>query len=79
MHDPIGSPRSPSGGPGPSVVLGVGGGIAVNKQILGGAHGVAGEWGHIPLPGMSPEEMADAPVCYCGKRGCIEVWCSGPA
>ncbi len=58
---------------------GVGGGVVVRGQVLGGAHGIAGEWGHNPLPGMSAEELADAPDCYCGRRGCIETWCSGPA
>jgi len=57
---------------------GVGGGIVVDGNVLGGAHGVGGEWGHIPLPGASAAEVAEAPACYCGKRGCIEVWCSGP-
>src|SRR5207247_6411398 len=41
-------------------------------------HGVGGEWGHIPLPAPSVEEVIGAPSCYCGKRGCVEVWCSGP-
>jgi fructokinase len=27
---------------------------------------------------MSAAEIAEAPLCYCGKRGCVEVWCSGP-
>jgi fructokinase len=57
---------------------GVGGGVVVDGQLVGGGHGVAGEWGHIPLPSMSATELAEAPPCYCGKRGCIEVWCSGP-
>jgi fructokinase len=57
---------------------GVGGGIIMDGKVLGGAHGVGGEWGHIPLPGMNAAEVAEAPACYCGKRGCIEVWCSGP-
>ena len=57
---------------------GVGGGIVVQGKVLGGAHGVGGEWGHIPLPGMSAAEAEEAPACYCGKHGCIEVWCSGP-
>jgi len=57
---------------------GVGGGIVVDGKVLSGAHGVGGEWGHIPLPAMSAAELAEAPACYCGKRGCIEVWCSGP-
>ena len=57
---------------------GVGGGVVVDGKVLGGAHGVGGEWGHIPLPAPSAKEVDDAPVCYCGKRGCLEVWCSGP-
>lgn len=58
---------------------GVGGGVVVHGRVLEGAHGVCGEWGHIPLPGPSPEETANAPDCYCGRRGCMESWCSGPA
>ena len=58
---------------------GVGGGVVVNGQVLGGAHGIAGEWGHIPLPAPSVEEVTSAPLCYCGKRGCLESWCSGPS
>jgi len=57
---------------------GVGGGIVVGGHVLNGAHGVGGEWGHIPLPAPSVEEVTTAPPCYCGKRGCLEVWCSGP-
>jgi fructokinase len=72
-------------GAGAGIVFGViagtgtGGGVAVGGRVLEGAHGLAGEWGHNPLPGMSPEEWAEAPACYCGKRGCIETWISGPA
>jgi fructokinase len=58
---------------------GVGGGVCVHGKVLEGPHGLAGEWGHNPLPWMSPEEWAEAPECYCGKRGCIETWISGPA
>jgi fructokinase len=58
---------------------GVGGGVVVDGKVLGGAHGIGGEWGHIPLPAPSVEEVETAPPCYCGKRGCLEVWCSGPA
>lgn len=58
---------------------GVGGGIVVDGKVLAGAHGVGGEWGHIPLPAPSIEEVTNAPPCYCGKRGCLEAWCSGPA
>jgi fructokinase len=58
---------------------GVGGGVVVQGQILGGAHGIGGEWGHNPLPAMTAEESVDARPCYCGKTNCIESWCSGPA
>ena len=57
---------------------GVGGGVVVDGQVIGGAHGVCGEWGHIPLPAMTDEERADSRACYCGKRDCLETWCSGP-
>lgn len=56
---------------------GVGGGLVIGGQALIGAHGVGGEWGHMPLPWPDRDEMQDAPACYCGKRGCMEVWCSG--
>ena len=57
---------------------GVGGGVVIGGKVLGGAHGIGGEWGHIPLPAPTIEEVTTAPLCYCGKRGCLEVWCSGP-
>ena len=57
---------------------GVGGGVVIGGKVLGGAHGIGGEWGHIPLPAPTIEEVTIAPPCYCGKRGCLEVWCSGP-
>jgi fructokinase len=50
----------------------------VDGKVLSGAHGIGGVWGHIPLPAPSVEEVTTAPPCYCGKRGCIEAWCSGP-
>lgn len=56
---------------------GVGGGIAVNGKVLSGPNAIAGEWGHNPLPWPSAAE-AQPPSCYCGRRGCIEAWCSGP-
>ncbi len=57
---------------------GVGGGVVIGGKVLGGAHGIGGEWGHIPLPAPTIEEVTTAPLCYCGRRGCLEVWCSGP-
>jgi len=56
---------------------GVGGGIVVGGRVLDGANLVAGEWGHNPLPWLAPDEYP-GPDCYCGKRGCIESWLSGP-
>lgn len=55
---------------------GVGGGIVVRGQLLDGANGIAGEWGHNPLPWPQPGELP-GPACYCGRHGCIETWISG--
>ncbi|HCS91093.1 MAG: ROK family protein [Thiohalocapsa sp. PB-PSB1] len=57
---------------------GTGGGIVINGQLLQGPNAIAGEWGHNPLPWPTAEELP-GPDCYCGKRGCIETFCSGPA
>ncbi len=57
---------------------GVGGGIVVHGRPLVGRHGIAGEWGHNPLPGAMGVEVP-GPSCYCGRRGCIETFLSGPA
>ena len=51
---------------------GVGGGIVVNQQLLTGLQHITGEWGHNPL-------YPNGPRCYCGRRGCIETFLSGPA
>ncbi|MEH6402742.1 MAG: ROK family protein [Sneathiella sp.] len=56
---------------------GVGGGIVVNGQVLGGANAIAGEWGHTPLPWANQNERPGLD-CYCGKKGCIETFLSGP-
>lgn len=58
------------------VGTGCGGGLAVNGRLHVGQNGVAGEWGHNPLPWARPEEYP-GPLCYCGKRGCLETWLSG--
>ncbi|MDE2466487.1 MAG: ROK family protein [Alphaproteobacteria bacterium] len=57
---------------------GVGGGLVVEGRIIMGAHSIAGEWGHNPLPGAEADETP-GPACYCGRRGCIETFLSGPA
>ncbi|MEW5787638.1 MAG: ROK family protein [Pseudomonadota bacterium] len=56
---------------------GCGGGVVVGGQVLAGANAIAGEWGHNPLPWPADEERP-GPACYCGKRGCLETWLSGP-
>lgn len=56
---------------------GVGGGIVIRQQVLVGANAIAGEWGHNPLPAL-PGDEHPPPDCYCGRRGCIESYLSGP-
>ncbi|MGB0411992.1 MAG: ROK family protein [Pikeienuella sp.] len=56
---------------------GVGGGVVVNGKLLNGVNGIAGEWGHNPLPHTSrPDEPR---ACWCGRRDCTETYLSGPA
>ena len=49
----------------------------MNGRSLEGPNRIAGEWGHNPLPWMSASEYP-GPPCYCGKRGCVETFVSGP-
>ena len=62
-----------------AVILGTGtgAGIAVRGRVLHGPNGLAGEWGHNPLPWAVAGEdpLFD---CYCGQRGCNETLLSGP-
>jgi fructokinase len=57
---------------------GCGAGITVDGRILAGRNAFAGEWGHAPLPWPTPAEHP-GPACWCGRRGCLERWVSGPA
>ena len=56
---------------------GVGGGIVVRGRVLDGPNGIAGEWGHNPLPWPRDDERPGC-ACFCGKDGCIETFLSGP-
>ena len=56
---------------------GVGGGIVINGQLLAGPNGIAGEWGHNPLPSRGTED-GPSMACYCGRQDCIETFLSGP-
>ncbi|MGH1574388.1 ROK family protein [Methylobacterium sp. P31] len=62
-----------------AVILGtgVGSGVAIDGRVLTGRNGIAGEWGHGPLPYPRDDERP-GPACYCGRRGCVETWLSGP-
>jgi fructokinase len=52
---------------------GVGGGVVVHGKVWPGAQGIAGEWGHHAV------FHGTGPFCYCGRRGCLEKFASGPA
>ena len=58
------------------VGTGCGGSVAIGGAAHVGLNGLAGEWGHIPLPWPTPEETP-GPACYCGRVGCVETWISG--
>lgn len=57
---------------------GVGGGIVINGQVLSGVNSIAGEWGHCYLPSARESEIGKEPECYCGRKGCVETYLSGP-
>ena len=59
------------------VGTGTGAGIVVHGRVLTGPNGIAGEWGHNPLPWPMADELP-GPPCYCGNHGCIETFLSGP-
>lgn len=73
-------------GAGFNVVFGViigtgcGGGIAIDGSAHTGINGVAGEWGHNPLPWPNEKDLEyqQKVPCYCGRRGCVETYVSGP-
>ncbi|MBL9141652.1 MAG: ROK family protein, partial [Phycisphaerae bacterium] len=64
---------------------GVGGGVVIHQRIVAGHQGIAGEWGHNPMPAgcdgadaMGEQTECNA-ACYCGRRGCIEQYLCGSA
>ena len=56
---------------------GVGGGFCWDGRLLSGPNAIVGEWGHNPLPWAEDDERP-GPDCYCGQKGCIETFLSGP-
>lgn len=61
-----------------AIILGTGcgGGLVVDGKLIEGGNGIAGEWGHMPLPWPTVEER-EGPRCWCGRNGCLEMWVSG--
>jgi fructokinase len=55
---------------------GCGAGLTFRGKPIVGPNGVAGEWGHNPLPWTSAADLSARP-CYCGKAGCQEAFLSG--
>ena len=50
---------------------GVGSGIVINGQVVYGCDGFAGELGHVIM-----DRRPDARPCGCGRKGCLEAYCS---
>lgn len=61
------------------VILGTGcgGGLVVDGSVISGRQRLTGEWGHTPLPWMTADEFPGH-ACWCGARGCLETYLSGP-
>ena len=63
-----------------AVILGtgIGGGLVINGRLHTGPNALGGEFGHTALPRPRADETP-GPACWCGQRGCLESWISGPA
>jgi glucokinase len=55
-----------------TISTGIGGGIIINNNLISGAGGLAGEFGHITI-------LPDGPICSCGQLGHLEALSSGTA
>ncbi|OMI34519.1 ROK family transcriptional regulator [Streptomyces sparsogenes] len=55
-----------------TVGAGIGCGLVVHGRVVAGAHGVAGEIGHVTVDPAGPP-------CHCGNRGCVEAIAADPA
>src|SRR3984893_12011078 len=53
-----------------TVSTGIGAGLLLRGELYAGAHGIAGEVGHIVV-------QRNGPLCTCGNRGCLEAIASG--
>ncbi|MBC8159520.1 MAG: ROK family protein, partial [Alphaproteobacteria bacterium] len=61
---------------GATLGTGCGGGVVVNGVGLTGCNGIAGEWGHSPLPWADKSVRRGRP-CFCGQKDCLEQYLSG--
>jgi glucokinase len=55
-----------------TIGTGIGGGMVANNELVRGAQGAAGEFGHMTID-------IDGPLCPCGAHGCLEAFVSGTA
>ena len=55
-----------------TIGTGIGGAVVLDGRVVRGAHGLAGEFGHMQV-------VPDGLACECGLRGCWEQYCSGRA
>jgi len=58
---------------------GVGGGVVTAGRVWSGLQGIAGEWGHHAVYAVPEAIDAELRSCYCGQRGCLETYLSGPS
>ena len=56
---------------------GVGGGLVIDNKIVSGFNNITGEWGHNQMS-VGSNDKWNRHDCYCGKKGCIETFLSGP-
>jgi predicted NBD/HSP70 family sugar kinase len=61
---------------GATLGTGVGGGLVISSRVWPGANGSAGEWSHLSLPYLRPEDGLGS-GCYCGRPACIESFLCG--
>lgn len=71
-EDQLGAAKGSSVSFGIIMGTGVGGGLVINGKPRFGLQGIGGEWGHNVLD-------PDGALCYCGKKGCVEMVIAGPA
>ena len=64
-----------------AVIIGTGSGSGIYSfgKLINGRHAIGGEWAHNTLPFCSDLNELEGHDCYCGKKGCIETFISGPA